>query len=134
MFEEEEMGEEGELQDGELSEAQGKLPVTKKRKNEVLEVENSDERPQLFGIPIDEQSYRVSQGPKRGGGGKNNRRIQRHGTIWLQQQKMPSMREKILRKMKTEARAKVEEKNDEENKKKEGAKIVDSLKTKTEDV
>ena len=29
IFEEEEMGEEGELQDGELSEAQGKLPVTK---------------------------------------------------------------------------------------------------------
>ena len=128
------MGEEGEPQDGELSEAQGKLPVTKKRKNEVLEVENSAERPQLFGIPIDEQSYRVSQGPKRGGGGKNNRRIQRHGTIWLQQQKMPSMREKILRKMKTEARAKNEEKDDEENKKKEGAKVVDSLKTKTEDV
>ena len=134
MFEEEETGEESELQDGELSEAQGKLPVTKKRKNEVPEVENSDERPQLFGIPIDEQSYRVSQGPKRGGGGKNNRRIQRYGTIWSQQQKMPTMREKILRKMKTEARAKDEEKDDEEYKKKEEAKVVDGFKNETEDV
>ena len=90
----------------------------KRRKNEELEVENSDERPQLFGIPMDEQRYRVSQGPRRRVGSKNNRRIQRYGTIWSQQQKMPTIREKILRKMKTEARAKDEEKDDEENKKK----------------
>ena len=128
------MGEEGELQDGELSEAQGKLPVTKERKNEVTEVENSEERPQLFGIPIDDQSYRVSQGPRRGDGGKNKRRIQRYGTIWLQQQKMPTMREKVLKRMKTEARAKDEEKDDEEYKKKEEGKAVDGFKNETEDV
>ena len=128
------MGEEGELQDKKLSEAQGKPPATKERKNEVTEVGNSEERPQLFGIPIDVQSYRVSQGPRRGDGGKNKRRIQRYGTIWSQQQKMPTMREKVLRRMKTEARAKEEEKDDEEYKKKEEGKVVDGFNNETEDV
>ena len=106
----------------------------KRRKNVELETENSDELPQLFGIQMDEQTYRNSQGPRRGVGSKNNRRIQRYGTIWLQQQKMPTPREKILRKMKTEARAKDEKKDDEENKKKEGAKVADDYKIKAEEI
>ena len=63
-----------------------------------------------------------------------NRRIQRYGTIWLQQQKMPTTREKILKKMKTEARAKEEEKDEEENKNKEGAKVADEHKINAEEI
>ena len=134
VVEKEEMREEGELQDGKLGEAQGKPPVNKERKNEVTEEENSEKRPQLFGIPIDDQSYRVSKGPRIGDGGKNKRRIQRYGTIWSQQQKMPTMREMILRKMKTEARAKDEEKDDEEYKKKEEEKVANGFKNEDEEV
>ena len=106
----------------------------KRRKSVELETENLNELPQLFGIPMDEQTYRISQGPRRGVGSMNNRRIQRYGTIWLQQQKMPTTREKILRKMKTEARAKEEEKDEEDNKNKEGAKVADEHKIKAEEI
>ena len=105
-----------------------------RRKNMELETENSNKLPQLFGIPLDEQTYRISQGPRRGVGRRNNRRIQRYGTIWLQQQKMPTTREKILKKMKTEARAKEEEQDEKENKNKEGTKIVDEHKIKAEKI
>ena len=128
------MEEECEPQDKKLSEAQEKPPAIKERKNEVTEVENSEERPQLFGIPIDFQSYRVSQGPKRSGEGKNKRRIQRYGTIWSQQQKMPTTREKVLRRMKTEARTKEEEKDDLEYKRKKEGKVADGVNNETEDV
>ena len=108
--------------------------VGKKGKNEVPEENNSDERLQLFGIPIDEQTYRVSQGPRRRGGCRNNKRTHRYGTIWLQQQKMPTVHEKILKKMKTEARTKDEEKDNEEYKEKEEVKVVDGFETKAEGI
>ena len=105
-----------------------------RRKNMELETENPDELPQLFGIPLDEQTYKISRGPRRGVGRKNNRRVQRYGTIWLQLQKMPTTREKILKKMKTEARAKEEEQDEEENRNKEDAKITDEHKNKAENI
>ena len=107
--------------------------VGKKEKNEVLEENNSDERLQLFGIPIDEQTYKVSQGPRRRGGCRNNKRTHRYGTIWLQQQKMPTVREKIIKKMKTEARTKDKEEKSGKDKEKE-VKFVDGFETKAEEI
>ena len=70
----------------------------------------------MFGIPIDEQIVKLSRGPRSNDKCGKNRRTHRYGTKWLQLQKRPTVREKIIKKMKTEARTKDGEEKGEEDK------------------
>lgn len=88
----------------------------KKRKEQALEESLSTGQKHLFGIPIDEQIVKLSRGPRSNGVCGNNRRTHRYGTKWLQLQKLPTVRERIIKKMKTEARAKDDEEKGEEDK------------------
>ena len=72
----------------------------------------------LFNIPVDEQTFKLSTGPRSGKNGDTKKRIHRYGTKWLQSQKPTTVRTKVVRKLKTEARTKNDEKEEEEEDKK----------------
>ena len=74
----------------------------------------------LFNIPVDEQIFKLSTGPRSGKKGNTKKRIHRYVTKWLQLQKPTTVRSKIERKLKTEARVKNNEKEDEEEDKQNG--------------
>ena len=84
-----------------------------KREERALERSPSTGQKHLFGTPIDEQIVKLSRGPRSEGGRGNNRRTHRYGTKWLQLQKLPTVCEKIIKKIKTEARAKDDEEKGE---------------------
>ena len=88
----------------------------KKGKEQALEESLSAGRKHLFGIPIDEQIVKLSRGPRSNGECGKKRRTHRYGTEWLKLQKLPTVRERIIKKMKTESRAKNEEGKGNEDK------------------
>ena len=74
----------------------------------------------LYNIPVDEQIFKLSTGPRSGKNGDTKKRIHRYGTKWLQSQKPTTVRTKVVRKLKTEARTNNNEKEEEEEDKQNG--------------
>ena len=75
---------------------------------------------QLFGIPVDKQIFKLSTDPRGSSGGDTKRRTHRYGTKWLQLQKPPTVRARIVRKLMTEVRAKYDENKGEEETRRDG--------------
>ena len=74
----------------------------------------------LFGVPVDEQIVKLSTGPRGEGGRCTKRRTHRYGTMWLQLQKPPTVHSRIEKKLMTEARAKYDENEGKEEKRRDG--------------
>ena len=74
----------------------------------------------LFSIPVDEQIFKLSTGPRSGSGRGTKKRTHRYGTKWLQLQKPPTVCARIEKKLMTEARAKYDENEGKGEKERDG--------------
>ena len=74
----------------------------------------------LFNIPVDEQIFKLPTGPRSRNKCGTKRRTHRYGTKWLQLQKPPTVRARIEKKLTTEARAKYDLNEGEEENRRDG--------------
>ena len=55
------------------------------------------------------QTVRFTTGPRVGNGKNNKRKVHKVGTKWIRTQKLPTVRDKVVRKLKTEERTRYDE-------------------------